>query len=1140
MINYSANSYLCLLIATVVLCGCASSRATQLPSREIPSVLAVKLHSPDKVSPQAATMTTILWSASASGGEAPYTFAFHTLKGTEESVEQQDSSNIWGWRPLHAGTYRVKAVVRDALGNIADSGWMPGYEIFPALRLKTMKPDKAPPQAASSSKIRWTASAEGGVGPFTYEFHTMAGDKQTMVQKGPSPAWDWIPMDAGTYRLKVIVRDALGNTVDSGWLSEFEVAPKVEIVSLKPDRNSPQAAVSSQIRWSAVASGGIGALTYEFRILNAVEETLEQRGPLHEWRWLPKKAGSYRVMVVVRDSAGNMADSGWSTPFEVVPPLFIESLRSDNMSPAVASNPFRWVAAASGGIGTLEYEFHITRNGKEVFRKKGPSPALDWIPSVAGTCRIKVIIRDSHGNTADSGWSREYTFIPPLSVSSLGSDKASPQVANAAKIRWISVVDGGMGARTYAFYLHKDNEVVLMQKGESPTWIWVPQDAGIYRVKVSVKDLHGNVADSSWSPEYEVAPPLLLKSFNPDKPSPQTAVTTTINWKADVSGGAGSRLYEFRSFDGTEEVSEQKGSSPVLAWTPMKEGLHRVKVIATDALGNRLDGGWSPEYMVMPQLKVDLLAPDRQPPQAAGTTTIRWTAKTSGGVGEKRYEFRVSDGKEERILQEGPSSSLEWAPREPGSYRVNVIVRDALGNIASSGWSPPYAVVLPPAVINLVPDVSFPQRAVSAVIRWTAVASGGIGAYVYEFHVSRRNKEIIVQKGPSPVLEWRPEQPGFYRVKVVLRDALGNTADSGWSSGFEITRELGLDSLIAVFPIENLSGVAAPVKEINQSVITRMKRNGIKVVDEVILEKFMTRHRIRYAAGLSKDTGQALRQETGAAAVLAISIDLFSEDYPPRVALTSRLISTGRKASIIWMDSIVVAGNDAPGILGIGLERDSRILRDRVVNKILDSMSGHLLSGETGGIKKNTGRSSGVGRSERFHPKEFFRNKDFALGTGKTLSVAVLPFFNDSSRKNAGEIMRLHFLKHLAERGDLVVIDPGEVRMAILRSRMILEGGLSLPQAALLREEMDADLVFYGSVRDYQDSIGPAGFPLVNFSSQAIDTNKKKVAWSSTSYNTGSDCMFLFDWGKVSTSHALAAEMTDKVIERALGSADSD
>lgn len=41
--------------------------------------------------------------------------------------------------------------------------------------------------------------------------------------------------------------------------------------------------------------------------------------------------------------------------------------------------------------------------------------------------------------------------------------------------------------------------------------------------------------------------------------------------------------------------------------------------------------------------------------------------------------------------------------------------------------------------------------------------------------------------------------------------------------------------------------------------------------------------------------------------------------------------------------------------------------------------------------------------------------------------------------------------------------------------------------------------------------------------------------WSSTSFNQGDDGVFFFDWGRVNTAHAMAAQMTRWIGEMMLG-----
>ncbi len=427
----------------------------------------------------------------------------------------------------------------------------------------------------------------------------------------------------------------------------------------------------------------------------------------------------------------------------------------------------------------------------------------------------------------------------------------------------------------------------------------------------------------------------------------------------------------------------------------------------------------------------------------------------------------------------------------------------------------------------LPPDKPSPRRAASAAIRFTAEASGGGGGLSYEFWTARGGDEVFRQAGPSATWDWVPGEEGFYRVKVVVSDALGNRAESAWSPPYEVTRELGPDSLIAVFPLENLSGSAAPLSKIRERLIARMKRRGLLVLGEEALESFMARHRVRYTGGVSRDLGRSLRAEAGVKAVLVGSLDLYSETDPPRMALTFRLVSTGERPIIRWMDSASMAGNDAPGLLGLGRVRDPRKVLENVTARVVDPLGGYLADGPRGPAESRP-RGTMAGR---FRPAKFFRPPGRAAGRRKILSVAVLPIFEDSTRRHAGEIVRLRLLESLVRRDDLAVIDPGEIRGAFLSSRTIMQGGLSLPQGDLLLELVDADLFFYGSVKEYQDG-SPMSAPVVNFTCQVIDPKRRKVIWSSISHNRGDDGVFFFDVGRVNTAPAMLSAMANGMIAK--------
>jgi hypothetical protein len=172
---------------------------------------------------------------------------------------------------------------------------------------------------------------------------------------------------------------------------------------------------------------------------------------------------------------------------------------------------------------------------------------------------------------------------------------------------------------------------------------------------------------------------------------------------------------------------------------------------------------------------------------------------------------------------------------------------------------------------------------------------------------------------------------------------------------------------------------------------------------------------------------------------------------------------------------------------------------------------------------------SSVGKRKKFRPKITYRSSAFDPGARHT--VAVIPFFNESTRKNAGEIMQLHLVLELAKVENIKVIEPGVVRKEFLALRIIMEDGISLAQSDLVWDALDADLLLTGKVIDYQDYQGADGDPIVDFSLQLIGRKGREVDWTSKSYNRGMDGVYFFDLGRERTASGIASEMARIVRE---------
>ena len=378
---------------------------------------------------------------------------------------------------------------------------------------------------------------------------------------------------------------------------------------------------------------------------------------------------------------------------------------------------------------------------------------------------------------------------------------------------------------------------------------------------------------------------------------------------------------------------------------------------------------------------------------------------------------------------------------------------------------------------------------------------------------------------------------------------------------------------IAVFPVENLSGTPVPLKELNFELHSVLKRNGMPIIEPATVESFIEGHRVRYLGGIDEITAAALSAETGADAVLISTIELYSDVSPPKFSMVSRMVNLQGVPEIVWMDSVGIAGDDAPGILGLGLIEDLKVLRAKGLGLIGTSLKRYFsdppvrkqrvsakakreeepftLKGLMETIKTEKRRltdpsdlkaksslaekpytveemlqeikANGGPFLSRYNPLGWYSSGDLLVEQERT--IALIPFFNRSTRKHAAELQVLHLAKQLVTDGSFKVLELGVIRDKLLNMHVIMSDGISIPSLDLVSISLGADLLLNGMVFDYLDTIGYGSYPRIDFSMQMFDRDNKKILWSSHSHNQGNDGVYFFEYGSITTAGALADKM---------------
>lgn len=319
---------------------------------------------------------------------------------------------------------------------------------------------------------------------------------------------------------------------------------------------------------------------------------------------------------------------------------------------------------------------------------------------------------------------------------------------------------------------------------------------------------------------------------------------------------------------------------------------------------------------------------------------------------------------------------------------------------------------------------------------------------------------------------------------------------------------------IAIFPPMNLSGAAAPLRDLRAALEAAVAGRGIAIVAPEQTEAFLARHRIRDTKGLGRETARQAAEELGAPAVLISAVELDQEEAPPRLALSVRLVSTGNAPEILWTDARARAGDEAPGLFDLGLVNEPKELRRDLLEQLAGSLAGFLAGKPAAASCPAPGR---------FGPQVRWWSPRFARG--EKARVAVLPFTNQTRRSFAGELVAQEFVRHLQREAGARVIEPGLVREELLRFRIPLEEGVSLDAARVVLELLGADFVLAGSVADYFDPGNVAGAPRVQFTAQLLDRRNNEVVWEASSQHRGDDGVFFFDAGYVGTAPGLACRM---------------
>jgi hypothetical protein len=323
--------------------------------------------------------TSVRWTAQAVGGTGPYLYRFFAFDGVAWQISDWSPDPAWTWTPGHAGVHSVQAWVKRAGSVALYDAWLPAEPVEVdgpvALTVDALTAAPMPPSYVGSD-VTFTASASGGMGPYSYRFLIYNGSAWSVAQDWSADShWTWQPERAGSYTVQVWVRNAGSLAAFDAWTSRsaLEVREQrlaVAAVNLEPTLSSSSVVVRAK------AIGGTGPYTYRFLVRNGSTWSVGQEwSASNTWTFVP--AGNLdAIQVWVRNAASSALYDAWA-PVDIAVPLARLVVAPEPPKPA--DTPLLVTAIAELGTPPYAYRFRTLN-----LHSQDPGSTVivqDWSPS---------------------------------------------------------------------------------------------------------------------------------------------------------------------------------------------------------------------------------------------------------------------------------------------------------------------------------------------------------------------------------------------------------------------------------------------------------------------------------------------------------------------------------------------------------------------------------------------------------------------------------------------------------------------------------------------------------------------------------------------------------------------------------------
>ncbi len=570
---------------TAVITASSNNGKTATCTVTVKSVTTTKLSNNSTVSAETITLgNSVTLTGAASGGTSPYTYAFFYKLSTASSyttLQNFSTTKTATFKPSAAGTYDIVIKVQDSQGDSVRNQY--SLKVNPSTSTLTNSSKVSAASIALGNSVTLTGAASGGTSPYTYAFFyklSTASSYTTLQNFSSTKTVTFKPTAAGNYDIVIKVKDGAGNTARE----QYALQVTSSTLTNNSKMSSTSIALGNSVTLTGAASGGTSPYTYAFYYKKSTASsytTISNFSSTKTATFKPTAAGTYDVVIKVKDSAGNTARKQLS--LTVISVLTNSSKIS--ATTITLGNTLTVTAAASGGTSPYTYAVFYKKASDSSYttaQKYSTNKTVTIKPAKATTYTVLVRVKDSEGTYIDKTFS---VNVKPAALANTSTLSAT-SIALGNSVTLTGAATGGTSPYTYAFFYKKSTDssyTTIKNFSTTKTVTLKPTASGTYDVVIKVKDSAGTVERKQLSLTVTKA---LTNSSKMSATS--IALGNSVTLTGAATGGTSPYYYAFyykKSTDSSYTTLKAFSTTKTVTLKPTAAGTYDVVIKVKDSTG---------------------------------------------------------------------------------------------------------------------------------------------------------------------------------------------------------------------------------------------------------------------------------------------------------------------------------------------------------------------------------------------------------------------------------------------------------------------------------------------------------------------------------------------------------------------------